>query len=653
MLNYARDLFEQGTIERWVECLRELLQGMVRDDQQRVAELSLLNERQREQVLLRFNEPCETPAPDRCIPELFEEQVKRTPDAVAVVYENQSLTYAQLNERANQLARYLKAREVEVQERVALWLPRSVELLIAQLAVLKCGASYVPLDIELPPARQKLVLQDCAPRCVLCWGGQRPFELEGVDYIDVEKALQRVGEVAAELAAQDLPVGVHAPEPDVVVTPECVAYVTYTSGSTGQPKGVVVPHRAVNHLVLKSNYVQIETTDRIAFAANPAFDASTFEIWGALLNGASVAILPKNAVLDTVSLRELLAAQNVTVMFLTTALFNQVIRTAAAQTPFAGLKCVLFGGEACDPQVIRQALLNGPPRRLLHMYGPTETTTFATFYPVESISSSHTRVPIGGPLSNTRVYLLDERLQPVPIGVSGEIYIGGAGVACGYLNHPQLTAERFPANPFSDEPGARMYRTGDLGRWSREGNIEFLGRNDHQVKIRGFRIELGEIESQLQGHPEVGEAVVVVRQDGTGHGTDPGVAEKRLVAYVTPRSSEHLDLTESADARGTQHQTTAAAPSNSAKGQDSSLDVIPPVDVESVDIDTLRTYLKELRGAGVDPADRQRESGSQETAGLAGERAANSVRSPAKPERAHVVRGVGAGTTGRARGGDG
>ena len=572
VLNYAWDLFDRKTIEGWAECLKELLQGMVRDDQQRVAELPLLNAQQREQLLKEFNDPIETPAPDRCIHELFEEQVERTPDAVAVVYEDQSLTYAQLNERANQLARYLKAREVEVQERVALWLPRSVELLIAQLAVLKCGASYVPLDIELPPARQQFVLQDCAARRVLCWAGGRPCELDGIEYIEVEPAIQRMAGAAEERG--------------VVVTPECIAYVTYTSGSTGQPKGVVVPHRAVNHLVLKSNYVQIETTDRIAFAANPAFDASTFEIWGALLNGASVAILPKNAVLDTVSLRELLAAQNVTVMFLTTALFNQVIRTAAAQTPFAGLKCVLFGGEACDPQVIRQALLNGPPRRLLHMYGPTETTTFATFYPVESISSSHTRVPIGGPLSNTRVYLLDERLQPVPIGVSGEIYIGGAGVACGYLNHPQLTAERFPANPFSDEPGARMYRTGDLGRWSREGNIEFLGRNDHQVKIRGFRIELGEIESQLQEHPEVGEAAVVVRQDGTGHGTDPGVAEKRLVAYVTPRSPED---SKPADLPGLNGLTELAEP--------------PASDATALlNVDTLRAHLKERVPAYMVPA---------------------------------------------------
>ena len=237
VLNYARDLFERATIERWVECLKELLQGMVRDDQQPVVQLSLMTERQREQVLLRFNEQRETPAPARCIHELFEEQVERTPDAVAVVYEEQSLTYAQLNARASQLAQYLKAARVEVQERVALWLPRSVELLIAQLAVLKCGASYVPLDIELPPTRQQFVLQDCAARHVLCWGRRRPCELEGIDYIDVEQA--------TGLATQDLRVDVHTPQFGVVGTPEWIAYVMYTSGSSGQPKGVEIPHRGI------------------------------------------------------------------------------------------------------------------------------------------------------------------------------------------------------------------------------------------------------------------------------------------------------------------------------------------------------------------------------------------------------------------------
>ena len=632
VLNYARDLFERATIERWVECLRELLQGMVRDDQQPVAELALLNERQREQVLRQFNAwdahrsldqgigdpgtrkgvdelPDGLRATDHCIHELFEEQVERTPDAVAVVYEEQSLTYAQLNARASQLAQYLKAARVEVQERVALWLPRSVELLIAQLAVLKCGASYVPLDIELPPARQQFVLQDCAARCVLCWGGGRPCELEGVDYIDVEQALQRMREVATGLATQDRGGGVHTPQFGVAGTPEWIAYVMYTSGSSGQPKGVEIPHRGIARLVRQNGYAQISAEDRIAFASNPAFDASTFEVWAALVNGAAVRIVPQQELLEGEQFAAGLKRDGVSVLWLTVGLFNQY--ATPLKELWGRLKYLLVGGDALDARVVRQVLRESAPRNLLNGYGPTETTTFALTCRVEEVGEQERSIPLGRPISQTQVYVLDEQGQPVPVGVWGEICIGGHGVARGYLGRPELTAERFVSDPFG-EPGGRLYRTGDMGRWRADGQLEYQGRLDHQVKVRGYRIELGEIESQLRGHEQVGDAVVMVREDGTGHGTghsteygtDPRVGEKRLVAYVTPRSlsPEHPDLTESADARGAQDQTTAAVSSNPARGQGSSPDVTPLVGVGSVDVDTLRTYLKERVPAYMVPA---------------------------------------------------
>ena len=560
-LNYARDLFERETIERWVECLQELLQGMVRDEQQSVAALPLLNERQREQLLVRFNEPREIPPPDRCVQELFEEQVECRPDAVAVVYEEQSLTYGQLNARANELARYLKARQVQRQERVALWLPRSVELLIAQLGVLKCGASYVPLDIELPPARQRFVLQDCAARRVLCWGGGRPCELPGLEYIEIEQAVRGVTEV---------------PECAVASTPEWIAYVMYTSGSSGQPKGVEIPHRGIVRVARQNGYAQIGPRERLAFASNPAFDASTFEVWGALLNGAAVRIVKPQELLEGREFAAALKRDGVNVLWLTVGLFNQY--AAALKEFWGGLKYLLVGGDALDARVVREVLRESAPENLLNGYGPTETTTFALTCRVEQVGEQERSIPLGRPISQTQVYVLDGEGQPVPIGVWGEICIGGRGVARGYLGRPELTAERFVSDPYG-EAGGRLYRSGDVGRWRSDGQLEYQGRLDQQVKVRGYRIELGEIESQLQEHAAVGEAVVVVAREEGADQDQGAVGEKRLVAYVTPRSprAESSDRLEQAEAHTSNEATL-------------------------LDVDTLRNYLRERVPAYMVPA---------------------------------------------------
>jgi acyl-coenzyme A synthetase/AMP-(fatty) acid ligase len=303
----------------------------------------------------------------------------------------------------------------------------------------------------------------------------------------------------------------------------------YTSGSTGVAKGVEVPHRAISRLVINNGYLDFQPNDRVAFAANPAFDASTLEVWGALLNGGRVVVIDQETVLSPLRFVQALQASAVNVMWLTVGLFNQYAGELLGVLP--SLRYLVVGGDVLDPRVIGRVLREGAPQHLLNGYGPTETTTFASVYRIEAVSAQGS-IPIGRPIANTQIYLLDRLMQPVPIGVAGEIYIGGAGVARGYLNRPQLTAQRFISDPFSGDPQARIYKTGDLGRWLADGNIEYLGRNDTQVKMRGFRIELGEIEAKLSALEGVREAVVLAREDAPG--------EKRLVAYVTAQSGVEL-----------------------------------------------------------------------------------------------------------------
>jgi amino acid adenylation domain-containing protein len=397
-------------------------------------------------------------------------------------------------------------------------------MLIAQLAVLKVGCAYVPVDPKWPMERQRFVIEDCGARWILHDGGEGrsvweagvPQREDGgiVQWIDCARLSG-----SGELPRDNLGIKLSALLP---------AYVMYTSGSTGMPKGVVVPHRAVNRLVINNGYAQIEPTDCIAHCSNPAFDASTFEIWGALLNGARVLIVPQPIVLDNICLPEALREGQVTILWMTVGLFVSYLDSMSEV--FAQIRYLLVGGDAVDPIAVRRLLKKNPPAHLVNGYGPTECTTFSATYLIESMKEGERSVPIGKPISNTQIYILDQQLRPVPTNVSGEIYIGGDGVALGYLNRPELAAERFIPNPFSVEPGARLYRSGDLGRWRADGNVEFLGRNDQQVKLRGFRIEPGEIEAQLRRDGQVKEALVVVREDVAG--------EKRLVAYVTPAREE-------------------------------------------------------------------------------------------------------------------
>ncbi|WP_080135505.1 non-ribosomal peptide synthetase, partial [Bradyrhizobium sacchari] len=500
-LAYATALFDRATIERQRGYLLALLRAMAVDAQQEVGRIELLSTAERTYLLEELNRTAVAYPLDVCIHELFEAQVRRAPDAVAVVHEEERLSYRELNARANQLAHHLIALGIRPGDRIATVLDRSAALVVAQLAILKAGGVYVPIDRALPPARQKWLMADSAARLVLY----------GHDLVEATIPVLAIEPLIAETGCSS--------DPGRALSAEAAAYVMYTSGSTGLPKGVVVPHRAVNRLVINNGYTKIDAGDRVAWAGNPAFDASTFEVWAPLLNGGCIVAMQADTVRDASSFARALEQHRVTSLFLTTALFNQYASSIAPT--LAQLKHLLCGGERSDLASFLRLLKEKGPVRLINCYGPTETTTFATFWSCPSDFNGSV-VPIGRPIANTRVYLLDGHGAPVPFGAVGELYIGGAGVARGYLNRPELTAERFIASPFIE--GDRLYRTGDLGRYLPDGNLEFLGRNDDQVKIRGYRIEPGEIVARLCEHAWVREAVVVARQNGAG--------DKHLIAYV-------------------------------------------------------------------------------------------------------------------------
>ena len=378
------------------------------------------------------------------------------------------------------------------------------------------------------------MLQDCQAKIVLS-------DDVAVGASDAAEAKQDVQWLDIGRVLEEEP-GLPTDNP-VVSKAECAetAYVMYTSGSTGKPKGVTVPHRAISRLVIANGFAELTADDVVVHCSNTAFDASTLEVWGALLNGGRGLVASHDQVLDPVQFGRIMHEGGATVLYLSSGLFNQYADQLSEVFP--QLKYLIVGGDVLDASVIRRVLKNNPPQNLLNGYGPTETTTFAATYRLNDlVDEAMTQVPIGHPISNTRIYILDAQGQPVPIGVSGEIHIAGDGVARGYLNRPELTAERFVRDPFSDDPDARMYRTGDLGRWRADGAIEYLGRNDFQVKIRGFRIELGEIEARLAELPAVREVVVVARasgqngEDASGvSGNNDSTSDKRLVAYWVAR----------------------------------------------------------------------------------------------------------------------
>ncbi|CAI8806397.1 arthrofactin-type cyclic lipopeptide synthetase C [Pseudomonas sp. IT-232MI5] len=505
-LNYATALFDALTIKRYIGYFERLLEAMIGGEQTVLEQVPLLAADERQRLLYDFNATVRDYPQTLTVHGIFQQQAAAHPKAVAAVHGAHSLSYFELNAQANRLSHHLIAHGVQPGDHVAILLPRSLELLVAQLAIAKCAAAYVPLDINAPSERQAFMVEDCRAVALLT------LSSEVIDY-----AAPRIDLDMLTLNGQP------THNPNLVQSSETLAYIMYTSGSTGTPKGVMVPHRGIGRLVLNNGYADFNAQDRVVFASNPAFDASTMDIWGPLLNGGRVVIIDHQTLLDPNAFGRELSASGATILFVTTALFNQYVQLIPQA--LKGLRMLLCGGERGDPAAFRRLLAEAPALRIVHCYGPTETTTYATTFEVREVAENAESVPIGVPIGNTQVYVLDAYQQPVPMGVTGELYIGGQGVALGYLNRPDLTAEKFLRDPFSETPGALLYRTGDLARWLAPGQLDCIGRNDDQVKIRGFRIELGEIESRLLNCAGIREAVVLARRDGQD--------ATRLVAYYT------------------------------------------------------------------------------------------------------------------------
>ena len=513
-LQYNTDLFHDATITRMIGHLQILLKGIVADADRCISDLSILTEAEKHKLLVEWNDTGADYPKDRCIQHLFEAQAACTPNGVAVVFENKQLTYAELNTRANQLAHHLIALGVGPEVLVGICLERSLELVVGLLGILKAGGAYVPLDPAYPKERLAFMLTDAQVPLLLT---QHALLGQLSAYPGRIVCLDSDWEASSTIPLTD---------PPCRATAGNLACVLYTSGSTGKPKGVAVRQCGVIRLVCKPNYVVLSSSETIGQVSNVAFDAATFEIWGALLNGGRLAIIAQDTVLAPEAFVAALEHYRITCLFLTTALFNAL--SLAMPEAFRGVRQLLFGGEASDPERVRAVLEAGAPENLIHVYGPTETTTFATFYPVKGVRRGDRTIPIGRPISGTRVFILDRHGVPVPVGIVGEIHIGGVGLAAGYLNRPQETDAKFIERSFAGCSNERLYSTGDLARYLPDGNIEFCGRIDDQVKIRGYRIELGEIEAVLAEHPAVSQAVAMVREDSPG--------DKRLVAYIVASS---------------------------------------------------------------------------------------------------------------------
>ncbi len=514
-LEYAVDLFTRERMEGMVRHWTRLLKRVMAEADKPLRDISLLSEQEWQQVVVEWNRT-EQELSGESVQELFERQAELRPEAVAVEFGEQQLSYAELNERANQVGRYLRGCGVKAETPVALCCERSVEMIVGMLGIVKAGGVYVPLDAGYPEERLRWMLQDAGATVLLTAQGKGEALPEGAR---VRVRLDEDWEQIASESGKNL-------EP--VTGADNLAYLIYTSGSTGQPKGVAIEQRSIIRLVINTDYVQLEPEDRIGQTSTISFDAATFEIWGALLNGATLVGIPKEVILVPADLQKQLRDARITTLSLTASVFQEIID--AAPQAFSGLKHMLFGGEAVDPAHVRKLMAGNPPQRLLHLYGPTETTTFATWHRVCSVGENAFTVPIGGPIRNTTAYILDEELYPVPVGVKGELYLGGVGVGRGYWNQPCLTAERFIPDPFSSQPCSRLYRTGDVVRWNSEGAVEFIGRRDHQVKIRGFRIEPGEIETVLAQYPGIRQVAVLVLVDDK--------ADKYLAAYVAGEADQ-------------------------------------------------------------------------------------------------------------------
>ncbi|MDZ7375436.1 MAG: amino acid adenylation domain-containing protein, partial [candidate division KSB1 bacterium] len=514
---YNTDLFASARIERMSQHFQRLLSEIVKNPDQKIVQLPLVTEAELQQLLHDWNRTDRAFPEDRCLHQLFEAQVARDPEAIAVTFKNDQLSYGQLNQRANHLAHYLQSLGVGVESRVGICLERSAETIVAILAVLKAGGGYVPIDPRYPAERLAFLIQDAQLAVLITQQHILPQLHTDVPIVLIDSDWDKIPAEAQS-------------DPISPVMPENLAYIIYTSGSTGQPKGVQLQHRSVVNLaIVYQQLFQITPRDRIAQYFSFSFDGSVGDIFTALASGATLYIVDKDDIVGGEPLHRWFNEQKITLAILPPALLN----TLPAQN-LPHLKAIASGGESPSLETIARWTAEGKP--YYNLYGPTEAAVVTTQFKITQMPAQAMNTIIGRPIPNYRVYVLDRQLQPVPIGVPGELCIAGVGLARGYFNRPEITALSFVPNPFGQLPGERLYRTGDLVRYRPDGNIEFLGRIDHQVKIRGFRIELGEIEAVLGQHSQLRETTVMVREDRPG--------EKRLVAYVVPATDPPPSSTE-------------------------------------------------------------------------------------------------------------
>jgi amino acid adenylation domain-containing protein len=528
-LYYDANLFEQEDIERLAAQFQTLLSSAINNPEtaiisaepQVVAQLEILSPQERQQLLGQFNNTKTAPSPYQCIHHWIEAQAHNTPNNVAVVFGNQHLTYEQLNAKSNNLANHLASLGVKPETVVALCVGRSLDMIVGMLGILKAGAAYLPLEPSLPEAALAFRLQDAQASVLL-----------------TQKCLVETMNFQARVVFIDAEIN-DSPQNNILkpATPENLAYVIYTSGSTGKPKGVAVEHRQiVNYVNGILEKLDLPVAANFATVSTFAADLGNTAIFSALCTGGCLHIISQEGVTNPVELAEYCSRNAIDCLKIVPSHLSALLASEYGKQILPRQRLIL-GGEACSWELIKQVQQQAPECQVINHYGPTETTVGVLTYTVETNSNlTSETVPIGRPLANTEIYLLDSYLQPVPIGVYGEIYIGGDSVARGYLNQPEITAEKFIHHPFSKNPTARLYKTGDLARYHYDGNIEFLGRIDDQVKLHGFRIELGEIESVLRQYQQVQEVVVLARED------EPG--QKRLVAYIVPLQKSGIDLQE-------------------------------------------------------------------------------------------------------------
>ncbi|PFE92823.1 hypothetical protein CN325_22420 [Bacillus thuringiensis] len=512
-LEYSTNLFKVETIERLVQHFIKLLSEVVRNTSNTIKEIDILSPKEQQQILVEFNRNRTNYPKNGTIQVLYEEQVMNLPDQIAVSFNGENLTYAELNQRANNLAQLLRKHGIQPNQLVGLMLERSLEMVISMLAVVKAGAAYLPIDLEYPSDRIAFLLEDSQTKLLLTTSHLAETNVFAGEIICIDQLSLT---------------SVSVPNPVVKNQSEDLSYVMYTSGTTGTPKGVCISHRNVIRLVKNTNYIPFSSDIRILQTGAFGFDATTFEVWGSLLNGGTLYLVDKERILDTTLLKQTIATTLVNTMWLTSPLFNQLVDKDVSL--FASMEYLIVGGDALSPKHINRVREECPQLKIINGYGPTENTTFSTTYEIERHFEGS--IPIGKPISNTQAYILNKYNQVQPIGVVGELCLGGDGLASGYFNRPELTKQKFTTNPFNKTE--KLYKTGDMARWLSDGNIEFLGRVDHQVKIRGFRIELCEVENKLLSHYAVREAVVLAKEN-------PKNGEKYLCAFYTTSAEVEVD----------------------------------------------------------------------------------------------------------------